>query len=74
MPKSKEVQKSLKYTSNVFFGNKYGFKLTRNKFYKWLNKYRVSYSTFILILIEKQCKNGWRKQNFRHNKHSKTGC
>lgn len=37
-------------------------------------KYRVSYSTFILILIEKQCKNGWRKQNFRHNKHSKTGC
>lgn len=37
-------------------------------------KYRVSYSTFILILIEKQCKNGWRKQNIRHDKHSKTAC
>lgn len=28
----------------------------------------------LVILIEKQCKNGWRKQNFRHNKHSNTGC
>lgn len=36
-------------------------------------KYRVTYYTFILILIEKQCKNGWRKQNIRHNKHSETG-
>lgn len=47
--------------------------LVINSINDW-TKYRVSYSTFILILIEKQCKNGWRKQNFRHNKHSKTGC